>query len=600
MLGSDLGRAVCSGAFAAGMTFLLTPLVRRVALRYGWVTKPAHDRWNHRLTARLGGVALFGGFLAGLLLLWPWNRWLVLLVVSCTGAVCLGLWDDLRPMRPYSKLLLQLTLGCVVVAGGVRIELFPWPWLAIPLSVFWLVLMMNAFNLLDNMDGLAAGIGALAGFFCGLHAAAAGQWPVATVAAIISGVCLGFLRYNFPPANIYMGDSGSHLLGLSLAAIALVGSWQHSTQLLSILAVPVFVLAVPIFDTSFVAIQRLLHQRHPFQGGLDHVSHRLAILGLSQRQTILWLYGLGIGLGSLSLASRYLRPLPATVVWLLAFSGLLLFGAHLARVKVYELQRVADGNMPPPTPASTTIIHTMLLHKRRLLEILIDFTLICCAYVAAYVLRFEGSLTPELQQLITQSLPVIIPIKLVCFIGFGLYRGIWKYVSLSDLIAVFKAVTLGSMASAVTVLYLWRFEGFSRAVFIIDWLLLFLAVSAARVAERLLHEWIRSIAEGALPVLIIGADDAGELALRHMKQDSRQKRRVVGFLDDDRRKQGNRIHGVQVLGTPTALPTIMALYNVREVCIATPRPSSELIQTVRTACEPHGVRWRMISAVTEH
>ncbi len=576
---------------------LFTPFVRRIALRQGFVAKPVSDRWGKRVVARLGGVALFAGVMTVSLVWVPLHPPVPSILFGCAAVFVIGLIDDFRRMAPYTKLLCQLVVGALVVMGGIRIELIRWDWVAIPLSVCWLVLVMNAFNLLDNMDGLAAGVGAITAGFCALHALLSGHPVVATMAAIVSGACLGFLRYNFPPAKIYMGDSGSHLLGFTLGTLALLGTWRHSTQLLSIVAVPLFVLAVPIFDTCFVTIQRLMHRTHPFQGGTDHVSHRLAILGLSQRQTVLMLYGVSVAFGLLSLLSAHAKPLSALVILLLACSVVLLIGTYLAKVKVYQVERGVLAPQAVTTSKPATLIETMLLHKRRLLEVLVDFSLICSAYVAAHVLRFEGTLPSDVQRLIVQSLPIILAVRLACFAWVGLYRGVWRYVSLPDVLTIAKGVTLGSLCSAFAVLYLWRFEGYSRAVFIIDWLLLFLGVSAARVTERLMNEWIAAATQGLRPVLIIGAGDTGELVLRQMKHNGQSKRRVVGFLDDDARKQGNRIHGRSVLGARTRLHEILQLYQVREVFIAMGKPPADLVQQVKDTCERQGVRWSVVTTM---
>ena len=600
-----LGDAVLAGASACGMTFLLTPLVRAIAVRSGWVSRPIEDRWGKRVIARLGGVAMFVGFLAAVLLWVPLQPILVGLLIGTSLVFIVGLIDDVRRMPPYTKLIAQLLVGCVVVLAGVRIELIHWRWLSIPLSVLWLVLVMNAFNLLDNMDGLAAGVGAIAAIFCGLHAMLTQQWVVVTLALILAGVCLGFLRYNFPPAKTYMGDSGSHFLGLSLAALTLLGTWRHSTQLVSVLAVPVLALAVPIFDTCFVTVERLLHRQHPFIGGRDHVSHRLAILGLSVRQTVVALYSVSVCLGLMSVVTANLKVLPALALWLSVATGLVIIGRYLAQVKVYRLEHTSSGtgsstarrdmsSMRVEQP--TTLIETMLLHKRRLIEILVDFSLISSVYVFAHLLRFEGTLTADLQQLVVQSLPIILVIKIACFAGCGLYRGIWRYLGLSDIITVFKAVSLGSVLSSLALLYVWRFEGYSRAVLIIDWMLTFLAVGGSRVVERLLDEWITGAIEQRIPVVIVGAGDTGEMVLRYLKEESRPSRRVVGFLDDDAKKHGNRIRGCTVLGGRSKLTNVLQSHHVREVLIAISDPPGELLQYVQRCCEPVGVSWRVVTA----
>ena len=598
---NGIGAAALAGLTGALATLILTPLVRAAAVRFGWIAKPVEDRWGRRIVARLGGVAMFLGFGLAALLWIPLQPQVIGLLAGMVLVVLLGLVDDLRRLPPSTKLVAQLLIGCFVVLTGVRVESLPWPWLSIPLSVFWFVLVMNAFNLLDNMDGLAAGVGAIASAFCALHAVSTQQWVIVSLGMILCGVCLGFLRYNFPPAKIYMGDSGSHFLGLTLASLAFFGSWQqHSTQLVSVLAVPVLVLAVPIFDTCFVAIQRVRHRQSPFVGGTDHVSHRLAVLGLSVRRTVVVLYGVSACLGLLSLVTSRLKPLPTLALWLLVVTGLGVVGRYLSRVKVYRLEHAPSGTRGPLKPARpgapSTLIETMLLHKRRLLEILIDFSIISSVYVFAHLLRYEGMLTADIQQLVVQSLPIVLVIKISCFAGCNLYRGVWRYLGLSDIVTVFKAVTLGSILSSLALLYLWRFQGYSRAVSIIDWLLTFLAVGGSRVAERLLDEWITRTAARGIPVVILGAGDTGEMVLRYLKYEGRPARHVVGFLDDDLSKHGSRIHGCPVLGGRARLAGVLHDHGVREVLVAINDPPGELLQHVQRCCEPCGAAWKVVTA----
>ena len=590
-----LGTAGVAGLTAFTVALFLTPLVRLAAVRLGWVARPVEDRWGRRIIARLGGVGMFAGFVAAVLAWVPLEGPVRGLLLGTALVFGLGLLDDVRRIPVPLKLVGQLLIGCIVVLSGIRIELGPWPWLSIPLSVLWFVLVMNAFNLLDNMDGLAAGVGAIAAAFCAFHAVLAQQWLVVSLSGILVGVCAGFLFFNFPPAKIFMGDSGSHVLGLNLAALALLGSWRHSTQLLSVLAVPSLVLAVPIFDTCFVTIQRLVHRQSPFIGGTDHVSHRLAVLGLSVRRTVLALYGVSACLGALSVTSVFLKPPAALVIWLFVVILLVLVGLYLSRVKVYRLEE-RDAADLSTLARPVTLIETMLLHKRRLLEIVVDFAIVSGTYVASHLLRFEGVMSGEVQRLLLQSLPVILVAKIGSFAACGLYRGVWRYLGLSDLITVFKAVALGSLASLLALLYLWRFEGYSRAVLIIDWLLTFMAIGGSRVVERLLDEWVHGAAERGVPVLLIGAGDTGERVCRYLQHGARPPCRVVGFLDDDVRKHGNLIHGCRVLGGRASLPAILRAHQARQVLVAISDPPGALLEEVRRACEPLGVTWQVVTA----
>lgn len=588
-------QALCAGLTAFGISLGLTPIVRQVAIRCGWVSKPVDDRWGKRVIARLGGVAMFAGFTAAALIWVPMTRQLAGLLAGISLVFVLGLADDIRRLPPYTKLIGQLLVGCLLPLSGIRIELISSQWLSIPLSVLWFVLIMNAFNLLDNMDGLAAGIGALSAAFCAFHAVLAGQWLVVSLSAVLCGVCLGFLRFNFPPARIYMGDSGSHVLGLTLGALALLGSWKNSTQLLSVLAVPVLVLAVPIFDTCFVTIERLLHGFHPFTGGTDHVSHRLAILGLNERQTALALYGISALLGGVSIFSVTLRPVQALVLWLAVLVTLILIGQYLGRVNVYRIEQPLPWDQNEETHPAT-FIETMLLHKRRLVEVLIDFCSFGGAYVAAHLLRFEGVLSRDVQQLVVQSLPIILVVKLACNLSCGLYRGVWRYLGLFDVVRIFKSVTLGSVFSALALLYVWRFQGYSRAVLVIDWLISLFAIGGSRVLERLLDEWIDSVSRQHIPVLIIGAGDTGERVLRYLKFEGQGSRWVMGFLDDDPRKYGNVIHRAKVLGTRQQLAALLEAQAVKEVLVAINDPPGDLVEHVRSCCSRYDVPWKVVAA----
>jgi len=495
-----------------------------------------------------------------------------------------GLLDDFKRLNPYAKLIAQIIAGCLVVLSGIQVDVAIM-WLAIPLTIGWLVLVMNAFNLMDNMDGLSAGVGVIAAGFCIWHAVDAQQWLIAVLLASLAGSTLGFLRYNLPPAKIFMGDTGSQLLGLGVGALALMGSWGKSTHLLGILAFPTLLLAVPIFDTCFVAIQRFAHGRHPFEGGTDHSSHRLGILGLTTRQVVFTLYALSAAFGAISILMASQGDLMIIGIWLVAVGLFLLAGAYLARVTVYA------GAQPIPEGPKVPLIETMLMHKRRLVEVAVDFVLICAAFVFAHLLRFEATLTPNLEGLIFKALPWIIVIKMACFVACGLYRGVWRYISIPDMVNVIKAVGLGSILSALLVLFLWRFEGYSRAVFIIDGLLLFLFIGGARMTEPLLNEWITASLEGFKPVLIVGAGDTGELILQQVKIDRIGSRRTIGFLDDDTAKQGTRIHGIPVLGTRHELSRILQEHRIREVLIAIRRPPAELVAHIQSTCEAQQIAW---------
>ena len=390
-----------------------------------------------------------------------------------------------------------------------------------------------------------------------------------------------------------MGDSGSMFIGFMLAAITLQGTWKESTQLVMVLFIPLLILAVPIFDTIFVTLIRSVNSRKIYQGGKDHVSHRMVVLGLSEKKTVISLYFISIAFGAISILSMFVSFAVTVILILLSAISLVYFAAFLGKVKVYgqeELSHIKKKN-------GSVVLNNMLLHKRRILEVGGDFILICLAYISANLLRYEGVLTIESQDIIVKSLPLILIVKYLVFFKFGLYRGMWRYVSVLDLVNIFKAVSFASIASAALVLFIWRFQGFSRTVFIIDWLMLFIFVSGSRVLERVYKEIFDQASLAGKKVLIYGAGDAGEFVLREIRNNKELHYEPVGFLDDDREKIGHRIHGVAILGTRNDLERFLKSKEADELIIAIPGIDKYILEEVISICNSLEIKYRKMSDI---
>lgn len=311
-------------AFAGGVI----PLLRRVALRFGVVDLPASRKLHSDPVPLLGGVAIYGAVVVSLLLS-PGRAELVQLgsiLIGATWVSLWGLWDDRRPLHPAVKLASQLAAAGLLVLGGVRVALeVPW-WGNVAVTLLWLVGITNAFNLLDNMDGLAGGVGAVAAACFTLMAAANGQYLVGALAVALLGACLGFLIHNFNPARIFMGDSGSLFLGFLLAALGIKLRFPANVTVVTWM-VPVLVLGVAVFDTTLVVVSRLRRGLNPFTTpGRDHLSHRLVALGWTRREAVLLHYLAGCALGWLavliSLATPFEAYAIATAVGVAAVAGL--------------------------------------------------------------------------------------------------------------------------------------------------------------------------------------------------------------------------------------------------------------------------------------
>jgi UDP-GlcNAc:undecaprenyl-phosphate GlcNAc-1-phosphate transferase len=282
--------------FAAALAFalVLTPACRWLARAVGLLDRPNARKPHERPTPLLGGGAILGAFAAVVLMRRDARGALWGILAGALIVFLLGLVDDRRGMHPWVKLGGQAVAAIVVINSGVRVTFLGDGPAGTAFTLFWIVGLTNAFNLLDNMDGLSAGVGSIsAAAFAVLASRYVGlgweQSPTAIAGAALAGACLGFLPYNLGGASIFMGDAGSMPLGLILASLAAFGSWRSPTLPTS-LAIPVLILAYPIFDTALVTICRWRDGRPISQGGTDHSSHRLVNLGLRKTEAVILIY----------------------------------------------------------------------------------------------------------------------------------------------------------------------------------------------------------------------------------------------------------------------------------------------------------------------
>jgi len=586
---SNIVAPIVSLALAAA----LTPVVRSLARRWGFVAKPKTDRWHKRPTAMMGGVGIWLAVVATYVLLVPHTSagWVV--VGSSSFLFLVGLIDDWLHIKPYQKLIGQVIGAAAVVNYGL---LLPWT-RSLPanmvITIFWLIGITNAINLLDNMDGLATGIAAIASAFLTFNFIAAGQSTEAMMLGVFAAGLVGFLIYNSNPASIFMGDSGSMFIGFFLASASLVNlAGGRSRAFLPVLAVPILVLFIPIFDTTFVTILRKLSGRAASQGGRDHTSHRLVALGLSERRAVLLLYGLASLSGLLAVFVRQLKPDVSIALLALFTLGLTLLGVYLAGVKGYDEEDQVRAE--PESPLFAFLID--FSYKRRIFEVLLDVILIVLAYWSAYALQFGAFSDSPAWKLFLRTFPVLVVVRLAAFLAFGVYRGIWRYTSMDDLFAFAKAVAAGSVLSMLIILFKFRFQGFSREVFLVDGLVMLLLLAGSRIAFRFFRKVLPSAAGAkGRRVLIYGAGDAGELLLRELLNNSELSCTPIGFMDDDASKHGKVIHGYRVFGGNGMLPRIITDQNVEQVLISTPRISPERIAEILSECDARHVELRRLS-----
>ena len=332
---------------ASGLiSFIATPLLRKLAASIDFVDNPERRKLHVTPMPMLGGLAIYFGLVSAMVMTNTRMHTEMMGIISGATVVTLfGLWDDRYGMRPLVKLGGQALATLILITAGIQVTLFQAPALNVALTFLWVLGISNALNLLDNMDGLAAGITAvISGFFLVL-AVVEGLGVVSTLAAAMLGACVGFLYYNFNPATLFMGDAGSLLVGYILAVLGIKLTFAGRPQDVTWM-IPIILLGLPIFDTTLVILSRLRHGRPVYQGGKDHTSHRLvSVFGMTPARAVMTLYLVSSVLGLLALMLRDSTPGQARLI-LVVLS--VLFVAALFWMEYKFSYTPPDADITPP------------------------------------------------------------------------------------------------------------------------------------------------------------------------------------------------------------------------------------------------------------
>jgi UDP-GlcNAc:undecaprenyl-phosphate GlcNAc-1-phosphate transferase len=336
----------------------------------------------------------------------------------------------------------------------------------------------------------------------------------------------------------------------------------------------VLILAVPILDTTLVTVVRLLEGRPISQGGRDHTSHRLVYQGLSDKRAVVLLAIVSGALGLTSLAYERLDNTRITLAGvLITFAFLIQFGSYLA-----------DVSRPAQPEETTSFMRSLFVHRRRLIEVLVDFALITSAFYAAYLIRLEGSGFAWQRHVFNLSLPALLVSRYIVFWLFGLYRGVWRYAGARDAAMIFLAVVA---SEATTFLFIWAtvpWGGFPRGVYAIDIFVCSFLIAVSRFWERGVAHALRSFVgrDKQRHVLIVGAGSSGRSLLRELRESRGD--RVIGFVDDDPQLRRRRIQGVPVLGSLSEIGWILGRRAPDAVLVTIPGAPRELLDGIVEAC----------------
>jgi UDP-GlcNAc:undecaprenyl-phosphate GlcNAc-1-phosphate transferase len=458
---------------------LLTWLVRNQAIRREWLALPRLDRWHREPTALFGGVAIYAVLTVGLLATRPISRTLVGLLLLSAVMFTTGLIDDIRHLRPQAKLVVQLVCGLLLYSFGYHFnEAFPW-WADLFIVVFWVVAVTNAVNLLDNMNGLAAGIAVIAAVFRFMFYRETGNVDGATTTVVFAGAVAGFLVFNYPRASIFMGDAGSFTIGFTLAALNLSSAEAYTKSVFSVLFFPVLLLAIPILDTAFVSVVRHFSGRAISQGGRDHMSHRLVAVGLSETQAVLALWGISAlsgGVASVLYKVGFSYAWFGAALMALAF---LLFSIVLGRVRVYDEEDV-DRSETRSRPSF--LLLSEFPYKRQVLWVFVDAsTVVLSMYGACLILFGGGADWAREAARFARIAPIAVASTLIGVLANGLYRSDQQNLSAPEWWLIVRGTTVGfGITTAVALLGL-SANGDPLGTLVISWLATIGSMAATRL-----------------------------------------------------------------------------------------------------------------------
>jgi UDP-GlcNAc:undecaprenyl-phosphate GlcNAc-1-phosphate transferase len=578
------------------LSLVLTPLVGRIAVAVGAVDLPGHRKIHTSPIPRLGGLSVVTSIVVVLvaapLLSREWQlppHLATGLAMGVLPVFLISLWDDISSVRAPLKLLAH-GLGAVVAVGfGISlapvVHLFGSPIhigvLAAPLSVLWIIGVTNAFNMIDGLDGLSAGLALISASAMAAVFMLVGEAGMGGVALVLAGALAGFLPYNVYPARLFLGDAGATAIGFCLAVFALEGGSTLSTGFAALL--PVFILGLPIADTLITMARRTVGRLENRAGGIfhpdrNHIHHRLLAIGIDHGHAVLILYSAGLVLAAAAFISVFLSAREAglfvVALLLAAFVGVHRLGydefAFLRRgtmLKMYEMPAVQRG-------------------------MFVVFVDIFLAGVAAYL---AVGLKTDVWSLSAVRTPVLdlattfAPVTVVVFWWAGLYRGSWHVAGLQDLTRCCKAVAIVTIAGGTLLRILTGAEHALSLIAIYGVLSLFLT-AALRASYVILESTNLRASHQGRPVVVYGAGGRGVAAVRELFRHSHSNLRPIGFIDDDVSKRGMLVSGLPVFGTEEELEGIIRLHGAEAVLLASENISIARVERAALACRRAGAK----------
>ncbi|MFO7914960.1 MAG: hypothetical protein R6U43_04655 [Candidatus Krumholzibacteriales bacterium] len=533
------------------ISYLLTRAVLKISLDRKMYDVPDHRSSHHIPKPRLGGIAIVMTFYVCSVVLAISGRKIFPSASEAVGVysggivvAATGFIDDIRGLDARFKLGAQFAAASIVILSGVVLREFRLPFigslslgaLSVPATYLWIMCIINFYNFVDGIDGLAAGVGVIGSLFIAFMSKSSALPGLALLYAIIAGSGFGFLRYNFPPAKIFMGDTGSTFLGFLFASLAVISNGWGVPAFVTVL-----VLGSVFVDAFLTLFRRILKREKILSPHRTHYYQRLTSIGFSHKQVTLLEY-----LITASLGVSAIFFLTGDRIFITVFSVFWVLFFLLVLIKIRSMEKGKS----------------LFWEGRTLMIAIGDFFLIAASYVLSYYLRLNFSFPEAETSSMLISLPIVLIIRTIVFYYTGLYRAVWRYVTFDDLISIVKAVSFSTLIIIVLFTMFFRFESFPRSVFLIDLFILTVFISGSRVVTRWFLELPKHESISATRVAIVGTGVTPEAVLQKIKRS--RDLQPVGYLDQRKRMQGRIVGGLKVLGTLDDAPRIIKDFQIEQ------------------------------------
>ncbi|MBD3615418.1 MAG: hypothetical protein HUJ22_02515 [Gracilimonas sp.] len=603
------------------LSLLLTPAAKIIAQKIGAVDLPDHRKVHTQPVTRLGGLSIFISFVLGIILIGflapsllsdiipeSERRFITrpvqyfLIFVSFILVLSIGIWDDVKTLKPGPKFLAQFIAASCLFIAGINISVvdnplgtgnFALSFLSYPITVLWIIGITNAFNLIDGLDGLAAGIAVIALGTIASIAFIQGEPTITLISVLLASSILGFLWYNFRPASIFLGDSGSLFLGFSLAVLSIEGLTKASTTFTVL--VPIFALGLPIIDTILSMVRRFFSWFLPnkkknnesvsfkqiihsiFQPDKSHIHHQLISYGFSHKNTVLVLYLVSLLFGISAFAISITGQTSTAVFISLIIAATIKMG--ISKLRYNEIDLLHNGIF-------YDIYKSLVINKRHFIKIL-DSTFIILAFVGSIYFQFPDQLNKifrdQADTAIILGLPLII--QSITFWLTSLYKETINRLGIADVFKIIKSIfTAITLTSVIHYFFLADLLSFSYLLYILNFYFLVTCILGIRVSFHLLRYLFHKSRTDNRRVLIYGAGTQGLLALQQILALKSEKYSPVGFIDEDPYMEGKLINGFSVFGGHWKLKRLIKTKKIDELHITDATISKEVMRRIYQIC----------------